>query len=118
MDAEVLRFRQRAIETRGDRKRASYPIELREGAVRYLVRCRAEGRSLRQAAEDLGVDSSTLYFWTRPKVKKKASTKMMRVVVAEPEQHAKSAFIVFGPCGLRVEGATVADIAALVRALT
>lgn len=120
MESEALVFRQRVEAARGSHKRASYPVELREQAVRYLASCRARGGSLRQTAEALGVDDSTLYFWSRAGVRKKKRSKLVAVTVND---HGVgfgnvSRLVLFGPHGLRVEGARIEDVAALLRALS
>jgi hypothetical protein len=118
MEPEALVFRQQAEAARGGRKRASYPVELREQAVRFLADCRARGGSLRQAAEALGVDDSTLYFWTRAGVKKKHRLKVLPVTIQETGLGDVRRLVLCGPHGLRVEGVGIEDIAALIRALS
>ena len=118
MEAEALVFRQQAEAARGGRKRASYPVELREQAVRFLAKYQSRGGSLRQAAEALGVDNSTLYFWSRVGVKKKRRVKVLPVTIDEAALGGVRGLVLFGPHGLRVEGVGIEDIAALIRALS
>ena len=120
--ASLLEYRQTA-----DKRRGSYPAELRERACRCAHRMRASGRTITQIAAELGVAAATASSWSRGAKADAPSGEPLSfvpVVVegqtqAEPEGSGTRFEIAF-PSGvvLRVEGAVSQAITAAIAALT
>ena|SRR5215207_2437819 len=106
-----LRAELARIERRG-RGRA-YPTALRNRVVTYLEARRAEGGSVPTIGAELGLCVSTLLRWTKARPSP-AAFERVRVVA---DRAPPSALVVHGPCGLRLEGLQLADVAELVRRL-
>jgi AcrR family transcriptional regulator len=93
-----------------------YPEALRRAAIEYQRERGHEGASLRQVAAELGVSDASLVRWSRGKQESAAMFRAIEVV-AEPVER-KSAIVVHGPRGLRIEGLTVAELAGLLERLS
>lgn len=103
-----------------------YPSEFRDEVMVFAERRLAEGAALPQVAREIGISYWTVWGWLRTKrgcVSQDGgkSTEMsmvpVRVVEARPTSASRTPLTVHGPCGLRIEGADVETIAALVRRL-
>jgi hypothetical protein len=107
-----LRAELARIERRG-RGRA-YPTALRNRVATYLEARRGEGASFPTIGAELGLCVSTLLRWT----KARPSTAAFERVLVVADKAPPSALVVHGPCGLRIEGLLLADVAELVRRLS
>lgn len=117
MDARARRFREAARrENRGQiRRGVRYSRELRRAAVEYAGRREAQGARRAAIALELGVSPLTLMRWLRDEGRpgfRKVTLREARV-----ESSARTA-VLTTPAGFRVEGLDVADLAALLRALS
>lgn len=93
-----------------------YPPALRRAVVMHHREREREGASVRQVAEELGVSGASLVRWSRTEQEGSHGFRAIELV-AEPVRRASGA-VVHGPCGLRVEGLTVAEIAELLERLS
>ena len=114
-------FRHEVAERRGARRRGAprYPADLVAFAVRHAHAARAAGHSLHAAATELGLGSMTLGAWL-----KRSGTasrgRLREVVVSEPSVMTSTAargLEVTTSSGHVIRGLSVADAAALLRAL-
>jgi transposase-like protein len=92
-----------------------YPARLRAQVLSHVERRRRAGIALEAVAAELGVAASTLRKWKR-NVASSAPPAFCEVEIVS-RSAATSALVVHGPAGLRIEGATIADIAEIVRRL-
>jgi len=92
-----------------------YPARLRAQVLAHVEQRRRTGMALEAIAAELGVAATTLRKWKR----NAAGTTHPAFCEVEvvPPPAPPSALVVYGPIGLRIEGATIADIAELVRRL-
>jgi transposase-like protein len=111
-ESTSLRAELARIERRG--RGCAYPTPLRNRAVAYVQARRAEGASVASVGAELGICISTLLRWTRSP--RKSATFERVLVVADAA--TPSALVVHGPCGLRIEGLQLAEVAELVRRLS
>jgi transposase-like protein len=96
-----------------------YPEAARQEVMEFVEQRRREGVGLASTAALLGLSATTLRKWRQsdrasPAPRAKAKFREVEIVAAPAPA---SALIVHGPAGLRIEGATIADIAELVRRL-
>jgi hypothetical protein len=90
-----------------------YPPHVREAVLAFAEQRKQAGVGLDSVAKEVGMSAGTLRKWKRDAG---ASTFYeVQVVASGPPS---STLVVHGPSGLRIEGATVADIAELVRRLS
>ncbi len=92
-----------------------YPARLRVQVLAHVERCTRAGVALEAIAAELGLAVTTLRNWKRNAAG--AARPAFCEVEIVPPSAPPSALVVHGPGGLRVEGATVAEIAELVRRL-
>lgn len=95
--------------------RVRYPVELKRAAAAHLEREVRQGRSRASISTELGIHINTLDSWCargRPTV-----AKFQPVQVLAAPSVTKRTLTVRGPRGLVVEGVSVAEVAALWRAL-
>jgi len=117
----VEEFRREVKQRRGERRRGApkYPEALVAFAVQHAQLARASGRSLSAAASELGLNSVTLGAWLR--LSGDAPHGRLREVVVEaaPEVQptASIGLEVTTSSGHVVRGLSIADVAALLRAL-
>jgi hypothetical protein len=115
-------FRQQVQERRGERRRGAsrYPEDLVAFAVKHARAAQASGRSLHAAAGELGLSSMTLDKWLS-RAGRSTGQRLREVVVrdatveAAPDARTVEVKTVSGHI---VRGLSVADAAALLRALT
>src|SRR5512141_2211885 len=97
-----------------------YPAEARRAALALVARREREGIGLARTAAEIGMSATTLRKWQR---QSSEQPRMPAADFCEVEilaAHAAAtapALVIHGPAGLRIEGATIADIAELVRRL-
>lgn len=116
--------RQEAREIRAARQRLGHvsrgnphPAQLRARIVAYVEHRCASGVSRRAACAELGVAEATLVRWTKPECRKSSrTTGFLPVVVSEPAS-APAGLEVRGPCGLRIAGLSLEELAELLRRL-
>lgn len=94
-----------------------YPEAARRAVVELVERQRAGGMELGRIATGLGVSATTLRKWMRVHGASRAASSRFREVELVATAAVPSGLVIYGPCGLRIEGATVADVAELVRRL-
>lgn len=89
-----------------------YPSEQRARVVQYAAGRQQKGVALYRIAREVGVASGTLKKWM--------GNCAFEVVEIEPAATATALCgpTVLGPCGLRIEGLTLENIAELVRRLS
>jgi hypothetical protein len=88
-----------------------YEVGLKARAIAFANERRAEGRTWASIAEELGLRFETLRRWCTPA----RSSRSMRAV--EVIDEAPSSLSIASPSGLRIEGATLEQAIALLRAL-
>jgi hypothetical protein len=116
MNEELMRFRQGS---QGKR----YTAEQKAFAMRYASMRGAEGARRGQVVRELGVSAVTLRSWQRQEHGSEAGLLRPVVLRRAAASHtgavpACCALVVHGPCGLRIEGLGVVQLAALCRELT
>lgn len=96
---------------------------LRERAAVCAAARLQAGRSRRAVADELGLKDATLAWWLQRRDKGVKSKKsrgeravFRPVQVVSAEQHRS--LVVYGPRGLRIEGVSIDEVAALVAKLT
>lgn len=107
---------------RGLRRR--YPEEIKGRAVAWARKRRASGASYDILAADLGISVMTVWEWLkapagkqRPKRRKKPALLPVQIVPEEGPRAGKPGPVVVTPNGIRVEGLSVEQIAALLGSL-
>ena len=90
-----------------------YAPGLRAAVVEHARAERRRGRSLSAFAAELGIREATVHRWLRSDVDAPLALRPIEVVHEAPTQ----ALVVVSPGGVRVEGLSLADAVALVRAL-
>lgn len=105
---------------RGSEARAGlrYSPELRQLAVEYAQQARGQGHSWRRIAVRLGLSDWSLEDWLRrsQEAPDARSLRVHEVKLTEPTVEAPPPVLVM-PSGARVEGLSLGDLAALLRAL-
>lgn len=95
-----------------------YPVHLRGAVLAHVERRQQAGAGIVTCAAEIGVSPATLRKWKRDA---SAGAGVGRAAFCEVEIVAPrppaSTLVVHGPAGLCIEGATIADIAELVRRL-
>jgi transposase-like protein len=81
----------------------------RTAVVEMIERAQAQGTSYREIASALGVKLQTLMSWRSQEQARPQSTTLVPVRVSAPARIV----VVHGPCGLRVEGLSLDELAAL-----
>jgi hypothetical protein len=100
-----------------------YPNTLRQLAVAYSSAARSGGARPGVVARDLGIDPITLAAWEKrtevtPKKAVRAPQPALRpVVIIDDPPESGATLCVIGPRGLRLEGATIEQVAALFQRL-
>ncbi len=95
-----------------------YPVHIRSAVLAHVERRKRAGVGFETSAAEIGVSPTTLRKWKREASAGADSgpVAFCEVEIVEPRSPA-STLVVHGPAGLRIEGASVADIAELVRRL-
>jgi hypothetical protein len=92
-----------------------YPARVRTQVLAHVEQRRRAGIALEAVAAELSLSATTLRKWER-NAAGPAHSAFCEVEIVPPSA-PPSALVVHGPAGLRIEGATVADIAELIRRL-
>jgi len=106
-----------------DRKarRGPFSREVRERVQGYLKEKWRSGRSLKVLGTELGLSDHTVQYWrARWGEREEAQPKLRRVKVVKEKRQAwtKSRVTMHGPCGTRIEGLHLDEVAALLRRLS
>jgi transposase-like protein len=133
MEEQIRRFRELTSQLMGERpsRGVAYPEELREEALGCVHAARAQGRSLRELAVDLGVGASSLYSWVAIAKQAERGQDLAGKVVARPvavrrvevipdargRSECSGGLVLVTPQGYRVEGLGVGDVAQLLEVL-
>lgn len=104
---------QQAIKRIGGGRAARYPAKLRGEIVDLIKERRANGETWTEIGADLGLPYETMNRWSKKVIGASAAMKRVEVVVAPTSR----SLTLISPNGIRVEGASVEEIVALVRAL-
>lgn len=96
-----------------------YPEPLRRAADAYRREREREGASVRRVAAELGVSGASLARWGRGREEPAGEFRAIEIVaeLAEPVSPV-SAVVVHGPRGLRIEGLSLQELAALIERLS
>lgn len=126
--AETARARMRALVERvtaTHMRGTPYPREFRDEVMAYARERMADGAVLPHVAGEIGISYWTVWGWLRAKdapstasiEKPRASMVPVHVVATKHSPTRGAPLTIHGPCGLRIEGADVETIAALLRRL-
>jgi len=110
-EAEELRRELDGVTSRHGR---CFPPELAERAGRWIAARRAEGATVSEIGEELGLGDNTVRSWC-----KRASSPTTRALVpvqVVPDAPARTVSIV-SPAGFRIDGLSLGDAVALLKAL-
>lgn len=112
VDTDELR---RQVEAHGPRGRGRrFPAELRAELVEAVHQLRAEGRTWKGIGDALGVTPQTVRRWS---VERAADAPLVPVEIAAGRER-EDGLVVVSPHGYRVEGLSLEQAAALLRALS
>ena len=118
--AEKLRARAQAQSERGTRWR--FDDAFRAEVVDYVRARQEEGGTQEEAARELGLSAWTMSRWSRQRKPTQQSAAsgadFHPVAVTRETQASAGPLVVHGPGGVRVEGLTLNQVAALLRELT
>jgi transposase len=102
-----------------------YDDEFRAEVVEYVRERQARGGTLEEVGRELGLSAWTLSRWSRERGPKKqgaaasGESAVFQPVTVKPEKAvAEGRHTVHGPGGVRVEGLTLQQVAALLRELS
>lgn len=113
-ESEIERLRRRLAKA-GGRGRRGYGAELRSDVVALARRWLAQGGSQRALAAKLGLSTVSMARWETEVARE---TPRLRPVEVEEDREPKSEELVaILPCGVRIEGITLEDVAELARRL-
>jgi hypothetical protein len=121
MTMRAIDFRREVLRRRGSRRRGAprYPEQLVAFAVQHVQAARAAGRSLHSASTELGLSAMTLGAWLS-RSGDGVQKRLREVVVREPTAVAvksSGGLEIRTPSGHVIRGLSVAEAAALLRAL-
>ena len=109
-EADGLR---RELDRVGGRRGPCFTPDLKQRATAWIVKRRAEGMTVAELASELGLASGTVLKWSAGA---KSARALVPVEVVEDRNSARTVSIV-SPAGFRVEGLSLFEAAALLRAL-
>lgn len=115
-EAETLR---RELDAVPVRRGTCFPQDLKERAGRYIAERRAEGHTVDVIAAELGLAPGTVLRWTgwtATDQRGRSGGNQLLPVKVVPEQSVRTVSIV-SPDGFRIEGLSLTEAAALLRAL-
>jgi transposase-like protein len=114
-EAEKLR---REFESVASRQGPCFPADLKERATRWIVEQRASGVTAAELATELGLAAGTVLRWSRGvSARATRSSRALVPVVVVPDSDATRTVNVVSPSGFRAEGLSIAEAAALLKAL-
>ena len=103
----------RALETHEPARGKRYDSELKKRVIAFAEAERKDGRSWAEIAKELGVAFETVRRWCIAT----GAVGRMRVVHVVAEPSAKRVVTVIAPSGYRIEGLSIDEAAALLRAV-
>ncbi len=110
LESGILR---RELDRIGGRRRGlCFPKELKQRASEWIVRQRAAGLSAVEIAEELGLSPGTVLRWSAGSKATRALVPVRIVGERSPDRMVS----VVSPLGFRIEGLSIAEAAALLRA--
>jgi transposase-like protein len=114
-EAEKLRREFESVTTRQGR---CFPPDLKQRATRWIVEQRAAGVTAAELATELGLAAGTILRWSHG-VSTRATrpSRALVPVVVVPDSLANRTVDVVSPSGFRAEGLSIAEAAALLKAL-
>lgn len=117
MNDDVRRIRRDIARLQQDRHPTAvrYPVALRQKVLAFARRRQARGVGIAALARELGLAEWTVSLWLR-----KTSVPILRAVEVAPATAPAPTVatpVLITPQGVRIEGATVETLAALLRAL-
>lgn len=117
MEKKILGLR-RTIQQRKrwSQGREGYGVKVRSAVVELAAEWQATGRSQRELAIRLGMNSETLARWCRLTSPSTPSVRVVEVVDDDPDRAGGHTVLL--PAGVRVEGMSIEDIAELARRLS
>jgi hypothetical protein len=101
---------------RAGRRRAKVSVELKTAIGAYCLQRRAAGARWKEIATEFGVGANQLRVWSRANQSRRSKLRRVRVLDA-PSSATNTALCLELPGSARVTGLSVADVAALLRAL-
>ena len=113
-EAEKLR---RELESVTSRQGACFPGDLKERATRWIVEQRASGVTAAELATTLGLAAGTVLRWSRGVHAGPTRSRALVPVVVVPDPVMARTVDVVSPSGFRVEDLSIAEAAALLKAL-
>jgi len=116
MDQPDLRTLRRALTSRR-RGRGRLPTALRAPALAYARRRRRDGAGVAAIAAELGLCSETIRRWTRGPMAAVAPAGLVPIEVVADDTPAPRALTLHSPSGFRIDGLSLDEAAALLRAL-
>ena len=109
-EAEHLR---RELDRVGGRRGPCFSADLKERATAWIVMRRAEGLTVSTIASELGLATGTVLKWSA----RSKSVRALLPVEVVAERSSERRVSVVSPSGFRVEGLSLLEAAALLRAL-
>jgi transposase-like protein len=109
-DAEILR---RELDRVGGRRRPCFSADLKQRATAWIIKRRAEGVGVSEIASELGLAPGTVLKWSA----RSNSSRALVPVEVVADQSAARTVSILSPSGFRVEGLSLLEAAALLRAL-
>jgi hypothetical protein len=105
--------------------RRKIAVEIKRGVARYEAQRRTQGASRDAIARELDISTTTLTRWLgRPVATRPPAFRAVDIVAPAPPAPTPvpapppaPSLVVYGPCGVRIEGLEVAALAALLRGL-
>ncbi len=88
--------------------------ELKAAAAEYCEARRAKGATFGELEKELGIKNQTLGRWCQHK-RRQGRSKFRRVQIVNHKP--TSSLRLFGPCGIRVDGLSIAQLSELLRRL-
>ena len=101
---------------RAGRRRAKLSAELKTAVGAYCLQQRAAGARWKELATELSVGANQLRIWSRANQSSRSKLRRVRVLAA-PSSATNAVLCLELPGSARVTGLSVADVAALLRAL-
>ena len=113
-EAEQLR---RELGRVTSRQGPCFPREIKERASRWIAEQRAAGATVSEIADALGLASGTVLRWSAgSRIEGKSHRQLVPVEVVHDGFTSRSLSVV-SPAGFRIEGVSMAEAAALLKAL-
>src|SRR5690606_21460919 len=117
-DQEIEELRALVVSSR-KKRHGPFPREVSERLQSYLKKKWRSGASLAQLGAQLGLSDSTVSYWrSHWGERDKKGGQLRRVEVVAEKGKTARAVTVHGPCGTRLEGLSLGEVAELWRKLS